>query len=99
MTGPCRAGNAGTALYAYFMIVFQVIREICDLRKALAFHYDESAEHSFLWKTSASCIGAGKLKVQYAEQLVIELDNALGCEKAYILNQFLSIESGQPLSA
>ena len=48
---------------------------------------------------SASCIGAGKLKVQYAEQLVIELDNTLGCKKAPILNQFLSIDSGQPLSA
>ena len=79
-------------------VVFQVIREICDLREALAFHYDESAKHSFLGKSLASCVCAGKLKVQNAEQLVIELDNALGCEKAHILNQFLSIDSGQPLS-
>ena len=79
-------------------IVFQVIREICDLRKALAFHYDESTEHSFLGKALASYVGMRKLKVKHAEQLVIELDNALGCEKAHILNQFLSIDSGQPLS-
>ena len=96
--GRQRPHDIETAIMRNDSIVFQVIREICDLRKALAFHHDESAEHSFLWKTSPSCIGAGKLKVQYAEPLVIELDNAPGCEKAHILNQFLSVDRGQPLS-
>lgn len=40
----------------------------------------------------------GKFKVQYTEQLVIELDNALGREQTHILNQSLSVDSGQPIS-
>lgn len=54
-------------------VVFQVIREICDLAEARAFHYDKCAEHSFLWKTSASCIGAGKLEIEHTKQLAIYL--------------------------
>ena len=36
--------------------------------------------------------------VRMSEQLVIERNGALGCEQCYILNDFLSVDSGQPLS-
>ena len=68
------------------------------MAEALAVHYEKNAEPRFLRKASASCVGARELKVEHTEQFVIKFDNALGCEEAHILNQFLSIDSGQPLS-
>ena len=37
-------------------------------------------------------------EVQAAEKLVIKHGGALGCEQRHILNDFLSVDSGQPLS-
>ena len=37
-------------------------------------------------------------KVQTAEDLVVEVCGSLGCEQHDILNDFLSVDSGQPLS-
>ena len=37
-------------------------------------------------------------KVQTAEDLVVEVCGSLGCEQHDILNDFLSVGSGQPLS-
>ncbi len=40
----------------------------------------------------------GSVKVQISEQLVVEHSGTLQCEQLYILNDFLSVDSGQPLS-
>ena len=37
-------------------------------------------------------------EVQTAEDLVVEVCGSLGCEQHDILNDFLSVDSGQPLS-
>jgi len=38
-------------------------------------------------------------EVQAAEKLVIKHGGALGCKERHILNDFLSVDSGQPLSS
>ncbi|MFQ9052499.1 MAG: hypothetical protein ACLR5H_04385 [Oscillospiraceae bacterium] len=42
--------------------------------------------------------GSGQREVQAAEKLVVEHGGALGCKQRDILNDFLSVDSGQPLS-
>ena len=79
-------------------VVVQIIRQICDLREALAFHNDKSADHGFLWKAPPPGCRPGQREVQTAEKLVIKHGGALGCEQRHILNDFLSVDSGQPLS-
>ncbi len=79
-------------------VVVQIIRQIGDLRKALAFHHDKCADHCFFWEATPSGCRFGQRKVQIREQLVIEHSGALRCEQCYILNDFLSVDSGQPLS-
>ena len=79
-------------------IVVQIIRQICDLREALAFHNDKRTDHGFLWKAAPPGCRSGQREVQTAEKLVIEHGGALGCEQCHILNDFLSVDSGQPLS-
>ena len=79
-------------------IVFQIVRKVCDLAETFTLHDDKSADHSFFRIPFASGISSRKFKIQCAEKVVIEFDNALGCEKAHILNQFLSVDCGQPLS-
>ena len=79
-------------------VVVQIIRQICDLREALAFHNDKSADHGFLWKAPPPGCRPGQREVQAAEKLVIKHGGALGCEQRHILNDFLSVDSGQPLS-
>ena len=41
---------------------------------------------------------SGQREVQAAEKLVVKHGGALGCEQRHILNDFLSVDSGQPLS-
>ena len=41
---------------------------------------------------------SGQREVQAAKKLVIKHGGALGCEQRHILNDFLSVDSGQPLS-
>ena len=79
-------------------IVVQIIRQICDLREALAFHNDKSADHSFFREAPPPGCRSGQREVQAAEKLVVEHGGALGCEQRHILNDFLSVDSGQPLS-
>ena len=79
-------------------IVVQIIRQICDLREALAFHNDKSTDHGFLWKAPPPGCRSGQREVQTAEKFVVERSGALGCEQRHILNDFLSVDSGQPLS-
>ena len=78
-------------------VVVQIIRQICDLREALAFHNDKSADHGFFGEAPPGC-RPGQREVQAAEKLVVEHGGALGCKQCHILNDFLSIDSGQPLS-
>ena len=79
-------------------VVVQIIHQICDLREALAFHNDKSTDHGFLWKAPPPGCRSGQREVQTAEKLVVERGGALGCEQRHILNDFLSVDSGQPLS-
>ena len=79
-------------------IVVQIIHQICDLREALAFHNDKSADHGFFGEAPPPGCRPGQREVQAAEKLVVERSGALGCEQRHILNDFLSVDSGQPLS-
>ena len=79
-------------------VVVQIIHQICDLRETLAFHNDKSTDHGFLWKAPPPGCRSGQREVQTAEKLVVERGGALGCEQRHILNDFLSVDSGQPLS-
>ena len=79
-------------------VVVQIIRQICDLRETLTFHNDKSADHGFLRKASPPGCRSGQREVQTAEKLVVKHGGALGCKQRHILNDFLSVDSGQPLS-
>ena len=79
-------------------VVVQIVRQICNLRKTLTFHDDERADHRFLRETTPSSCRPGQREVQLTEQIVIEHSGALGCEQRYVLNNFLSVDCGQPLS-
>jgi len=79
-------------------VVVQIIHQICDLREALAFHNDKSTDHGFLWKAPPPGCRSGQREVQAAEKFVVERSGALGCEQRHILNDFLPVDSGQPLS-
>ncbi|WP_337677150.1 hypothetical protein, partial [Dysosmobacter sp.] len=52
----------------------------------------------FLWKAPPPGCRSGQREVQAAKKLVIKHGGALGCEQRHILNDFLSVDSGQPLS-
>ena len=79
-------------------VVVQIIRQICDLREALAFHNDKSTDHGFLREAAPPGCRPGQREVQAAEKLVVKHGGALGCKQRHILNDFLSVDSGQPLS-
>ena len=79
-------------------VVVQIIHQICDLRETFAFHNDKSTDHSFLRKAPPPGCRPGQREVQAAEKLVVKHGGALGCEQRHILNDFLSVDSGQPLS-
>ena len=79
-------------------VVVQIIHQICDLREALTFHNDKRTDHGFLRKAPPPGCRSGQREVQAAEKLVVERSGALGCEQRHILNDFLSVDSGQPLS-
>ena len=66
--------------------------------KALAFHDEKGAEHRFLWEAPASGSCSGQCKFQCPKEFVIECSGTLGCEQCHILNDFLSVDSGQLLS-
>ena len=79
-------------------IVVQIIHQICDLSEAFAFHNDKSTDHGFLREDPPHGCRPGQRDVQAAEKLVIKHGGALGCEQRHIPNDFLSVDSGQPLS-
>ena len=79
-------------------VVVQIIHQICDLRETLAFHNDKRTDHGFFGEAPPPGCRSGQREVQTAEKLVIKHGGALGCEQRHILNDFLSVDSGQPLS-
>ena len=79
-------------------VVVQIIHQICDLREPLTFHNDKSTDHGFFGEASPPGCRPGQREIQTAEKLVIERSGALGCKQRHILDDFLSIDSGQPLS-
>ena len=79
-------------------VVAQIISQIGDLRKSLALHDDKRADHGFFRKAPPPGRRSGQRKVQTAKELVVEHSGALGCEQRHVLNNFLSVDSGQPLS-
>ena len=79
-------------------VVVQIIHQICDLRETLAFHNDKRTDHGFFEEAPPPGCRPGQREVQAAEKLVIKHGGALGCEQRHILNDFLSVDSGQPLS-
>lgn len=79
-------------------VVVQIIRQICDLREALAFHNDKSTDHGFFGEAPPPGCRSGQREVQTAEKLVVKHGGALECKQCHILNDFLSVGSGQPLS-
>ena len=79
-------------------IIVQIIHQIYDFREALAFHNDKRTDHGFLRKAPPPGCRSGQREVQAAEKLVVKHGGALGCEQRDILDDFLSVDSGQPLS-
>ena len=79
-------------------VVVQIIHQICDLRETLAFHNDKRTDHGFFGEAPPPGCRPGQREVQTAEKLVVERSGALGCKQRHILNDFLSVDSGQPLS-
>ena len=79
-------------------VIVQIIHQVCDLREAFAFHNDKSTDHSFFREASPPGCRSGQREVQTAEKLVVEVCGSLGCEQRDILNDFLPVDSGQPLS-
>ena len=77
-------------------VVVQIIHQICDLREAFAFHNDKRTDHGFLREAAPPGRRSGQCEVQTAEKLVVECSGSLGCEQRDILNDFLSVDSGQP---
>ena len=79
-------------------VVVQIIHQICDLRETLAFHNDKRTDHGFFGEAPPPGCRSGQREVQTAEKLVVEVCGSLGCEQRDILNDFLPVDSGQPLS-
>ena len=69
---------------------------ICE--NPLTFHNDKRTDHGFFGEAPPPGCRPGQREVQAAEKLVIKHGGTLGCEQRHILNDFLSVDSGQPLS-
>ena len=59
---------------------------------------NKRTDHGFFGEAPSPGCRPGQREVQAAEKLVIERSGALGCEQRHILYNFLSVDSGQPLS-
>ena len=98
LVGRQRLHDVKAAVMGDDAVVVQIIHQICDLRETLAFHNDKSTDHGFFGEAPPPGCRSGQREVQTAEKLVIKRSGALGCEQRHILNDFLSVDSGQPLS-
>lgn len=77
-------------------VVVQIILQVCNPREAFAFHDNERTDHGFFGEASPPSCHPGQREVQSCKQLVIKCSGTLGCKQCYILNDFLSVDSGQP---
>ena len=93
-----RFHNVKPAVVGNEPVVVQIIHQICDLREPLTFHNDKRTDHGFLRKAAPPGCRSGQREVQAAEKLVVKHGGTLGCKQRDILNDFLSVDSGQPLS-
>ena len=59
---------------------------------------DKRTDHGFFGEAPPPGCRSGQREVQAAEKLVVKHGGTLGCEQRHILNDFLSIDSGQPVS-
>ena len=59
---------------------------------------NKRTDHGFFGEAPSPGCRPGQREVQAAEKLVIERSGALGCEQRHILDDFLPVDSGQPLS-
>ena len=96
--GRQRLHDVKAAVMGNEAVVVQIIHQICDLRETLAFHNDKITDHGFFGEAPPPGCRSGQREVQAAEKLVVEHGGALGCKQRDILNDFLSVDSGQPLS-
>lgn len=96
--GRQRLHDVKSAVVGYEPVVVQIVCQICDLREPLAFHHKKRAEHRFFGKATPPGRCPGQREVQRCKQLVIKCGGTLGCKQRYILNDLLSVDSGQPLS-
>ena len=96
--GRQRLHDVKAAVVGNEAVVVQIIHQICDLRETLAFHNNKRTDHGFFREAPPPGCRSGQREVQAAEKLVIKHGGALGCEQRHILNDFLSVDSGQPLS-
>lgn len=69
-----------------------------DIAKALAFHDNGCAEHGFFGKAGTTGFCARQLKVERGEELIVKRSGTLRSEQGDVANDFLSVDSGQPLS-
>ena len=98
VNGNCGIHDVEPAVVGNEAIIVQIIHQICNLRETLAFHNDKSTDHGFFGEAPPPGCRSGQREVQAAEKLVVERSGALGCEQRDILDDFLSVDSGQPLS-
>lgn len=96
--GRQRARDVEAAVMGDEQVALKEVPKVSDLRKALALHDDERAQHSFFRKTLAPGGGAGQDKLYTAEELVVKRGDTLGCKQQHIPHDFLSVDRGHPLS-
>ena len=82
-------------------IVVQEVHKVCDLRKAFALHDDERAKHSRFRESSSPSMRDSLFhdgNVQMCKQRVVEFRFGRGGKEADILQYFLTMDNGHPLS-
>ena len=82
-------------------IVVQKVHKVCDLRKPFALHNDERAKHSRFRKSFSPGMRGSLFhdgNVQMCKQSVVEFRFGRGSKEADILQYFLTMDNGHPLS-
>ena len=96
--GRQRPGDVKAAVVGNKQITVEKVHQIADLGKAFGLHDDESTEESLLRETFSTGRRSRQLEVQLQKEFVVKNGDALGCEQSHILNDFLAVDSGSPLS-
>ena len=99
--GRQRTHDVETTVMCNDEIIVQIIHQIGDLRKALAFHDDERAKHGRFREalaTGSGCWPLNRRYIQIGKQCVVELRLRRCGKEADILQNFLSLDNGHPFS-